>query len=342
MAEINRQWIVAQASTSAGMCLEAEVFGVREVPIPEPGPGQVLIRNLMFACEPLVHAWVKGVPGRIDALPVGETIKGHAGGQIVASQHSGFNVGDLVHGNLEWADYTLSDGNDVNGVPLSPRVEGFDLSTSMITLGMTGLCAYIGLLDIGSPKPGDIVVVSAAAGGIGNIAGQLAGLAGCEVIGIAGGENKCQRLVSELGFTAAIDYKSSDVTVELGRLAPGGVNVMFDNVGGTVLDAVLLNLASWGRVVVCGGIGSYDNPQMGVYNHILLAQRNGSMHGFWYSDYQQNFARATQRLGQWLKEGKLQEVVDVAHGFEQVPEASRGIFSGANMGKQLVQIADLS
>jgi hypothetical protein len=339
MTNINRQWIVAQPSESEGMCLEAEVFGVREEPIPEPDEGQILIRNRVFACEPLVHAWVKGVPGRIEPLPVGATFKGHAGGEVVASRHPDFSEGDMVHGNLEWADFTLSDGCDVNGVPLSRQVPGFGLATSMITLGMTGLCAYIGLFEIGRPVPGDTVVVSAAAGGIGSIALQLAGLCDCRTIGIAGGSQKCQRLEEELGADAAIDYKNADLVAELAAAAPRGVNVMFDNVGGSVLDAVLLNVARFGRIAICGGIGGYDHPEVAVRNTILLAQRNGTIQGFWYSDYQHRFTEALQRLGDWLQSGRLKEWTHVVHGFDQVPEATRGIFSGANTGKQLVEIA---
>ncbi|MBT4491714.1 MAG: NADP-dependent oxidoreductase [Gammaproteobacteria bacterium] len=339
MTNINRQWIVAQPSESEGMCLEAEVFGVREEPIPEPKEGQILIRNKIFACEPLVHAWVKGVPGRIAPLPVGATFKGHAGGEVVASRHPDFSEGDVVHGNLEWADFTLSAGTDVNGVPLSRQVPGFSLATSMITLGMTGLCAYIGLFEIGKPEPGDTVVVSAAAGGIGSIAIQLAGLCGCKVIGIAGGSVKCQRLVGELGADAAIDYKTADMVAELAAAAPRGVNVMFDNVGGSVLDAVLVNLAPFGRVSICGGLGGYDHPEVAVRNTIMLAQRNGTIQGFWYSDYEHRFAEALQRMGDWLQSGQLKEWTHVAQGFDKVPEASRGIFSGANTGKQLVEIA---
>ena len=338
MTNINRQWIVAQRSRSEGMCLETEVFGVRELPIPEPEEGQILIRNKLFACEPLVHAMVKGVPGRIDPLPVGAIFKGHAGGEVVASRHSEFSEGDMVHGNLEWADFTLSDGCDANGIPLSRQVSGFSLATSMTTLGMTGLCAYIGIFEIGKPLPGDTVVVSAAAGGVGSIALQLAGLSNCKSIGIAGGPAKCQRLREELGADAAIDYKNADLVAELASASPSGINVMFDNVGGSILDAVLINLAPFGRIAVCGGIGSYDSPNIAVHNTTLLTQHNGMIKGFWYTDYQHLFTRALQRLSDWLQSGQLIELIDVSHGFDQVPEATRGIFYGANTGKQLVEI----
>jgi hypothetical protein len=339
MTDINRQWVVAQPSRSEGMCLEPEVFGVQENPVPELEEGQILIRNKLFVCEPLVHAMVKGVPGRIDPLPVGTVFKGHSGGVVVSSLHPDFAEGDEVHGTLDWADFVISDGLDAVGAPLSRLTPGFSLGTSMITLGMTGLCAYIGVLEIGKPKPGDTVAVSAAAGGIGSIALQLAKLLGCRTIGIAGGPEKCEMLREELGADEAIDYKNGDLVSGLASAAPKGIDVMFDNVGGSVLDAVLVNLAPFGRVAMCGGISGYDNPEMVVRNTTLLTQHNGMIQGFWYSDYEQVFSEARHRLGDWLRSGELKELVDVSQGFEKVPESARGIFAGSNAGKQLVQIS---
>lgn len=347
MNDVNRQWRVARESQSQGMCLEPEVFGYHEETVPEPEDGQFLVRNLYFACEPLVHAFVKGVPGRIPALPVGSVLKGHAGGRVVASKHPDFAVGDVVHGNIDWADYVVLDGRDAMGNALSRVPAGTDIPTGMITLGMTGLCAYIGLFDIGRPKPGDTVVVSAASGGIGVLVGQLAKLAGATVIGISGGGAKKQRLMGDAGYDAVIDYKSEDVTARLGEMAPRGVNVFFDNVGGAVLDAVLVNLANYGRIVVCGGISSYDDPNMAVRNHILLPQRNGTMEGFWYQEHSGRFDEGLERLSGWLQDGSIKEILDIAEGFDVVPEAARSIFAGANvdnqmvrLGKQLVRIAD--
>lgn len=339
MDGINRQWVVARRPQREGMCLERECFGRQEDDIPEPDDGQILIRNIYFACEPLVHAWVRGVPGKIDPLPIGSPFKGHAGGHVVASKNPSFKVGDAVHGNLDWADYSLSDGTDESGSPLQRAPEGYSLETGMVTLGMSGLCAYIGMFDIGQPKPGDTVVVSGAAGGIGVIAGQIAKLAGARVIGIAGGPEKCTHLVGEVGYDAAVDYKNEDVTSRLSELAPEGVNVFFDNVGGEILDSVLVNLAPYGRIVVCGGISGYDQPGLGIHNHMVLAQRNGTMRGFWYSDHAGRYAEGIARLGGWLKDGSIKEVLDIAEGFDVVPEAACGVFSGANTGKQLVRIA---
>jgi len=335
MSDVNRQWQVAHTLQSEGMCQERSCFGYAEAQIPTPGEGEILTRNTHFACEPLVHAMVRGVPGRIDPLPAGTVLQGHAGGQVIASNNPSYAVGDCVHGNIDWADYALSTGEGLTHAP-----DGFDLPTGMITLGMTGLCAYIGMFGICKPAPGDVVVVSAAAGGIGVIAGQIAKLAGAYTIGIAGGAEKCGRLTAEVGYDAAIDYKNDDVAARLAELAPGGVNVFFDNVGGPVLDAVLLNIANRGRVAICGGISGYDNPGTGLENLITMAQRNVMMQGFWYSEHSYLFEEGISCLGSWLRSGQLKEVFDMAEGFDAVPDAARGIFSGANMGKQLVHIAD--
>ena len=336
---MNRQWVVARASESEGMCLEPEVFGQVELPIPKIGKGQILIQNQLLVCEPLVHAMVKGVPGRIEPLAVGSVFRGHAGGVVVQSLHPDFKEGDEVHGTLDWSDFVLSDGFDGNGLPLSRCSPQFNLSTNMITLGMTGLCAFIGLFEIGRPLPGDAVAVSAAAGGVGSIAIQLAKIAGCKTIGIAGGPRKTASLREKLGVEIALDYKNTDLASDLGSASPKGINVFFDNVGGDVLDAVLINLAKFGRVAVCGGIGGYDNAEAVVRNTTLLTQKNGLVQGFWYSDYEHIFERALDAMSGWIRSGELQELTDVAKGFESVPRSVRGIFAGENLGKQLVELS---
>ncbi len=315
------------------------MFGQIELPIPRVGKGQILIQNKLLVCEPLVHAMVKGVPGRIESLAVGSAFKGHVGGVVVQSLHPAFKEGDEVHGTLDWSDFVLSDGFDGNGLPLSRCSPQFNLSTNMITMGMTGLCAFIGLLEIGRPLPGDTVAVSAAAGGVGSIAVQLAKIAGCKTIGIAGGPKKAALLREKLRVDIVLDYKSTDLASDLRSAAPKGVNVFFDNVGGDVLDAGLINLAKFGRVAVCGGIGGYDNAESVVRNTTLLTQKNGLIQGFWYSDYEHIFERALDSMAGWILSGELQEFTDVAKGFESVPRSVRGIFSGENVGKQLVELS---
>ncbi|MFN3231626.1 MAG: NADP-dependent oxidoreductase [Alphaproteobacteria bacterium] len=340
MNDLNRQWVLAREAYGEGMCLPEDCFGYNEVSIPEPGKGEILVRNVYFACEPAVHAMVRGVPGRLDPLPVGSVLRGSAAGVVVESNHPAYQAGELVNGSFEWADYTVMGGTDPRGNPVSKLPAGYPMPTAMTTLGMSGVCAYIGMFRIGKPKPGDVVVVSAAAGGIGSIAGQLARLAGATVIGITSSAEKARRLVDEVGYDAAIDYRGEDVTARLAELAPGGVNVFFDNAGGPILDAVLVNLANWGRIAICGGASSYQNPDVGVKSHMLLAQRNGLMQGFWLFDNADIIPEALERIGRWHTSGDLKDVIDIAEGFEAVPGAARGIFDGANMGKQLVRISD--
>ena len=336
----NRQWYVAEAPDSPGIRLERACFGKRVAPRPEPAPGEVLIRNHYFACDPMNHAWVKGLEARFTAIPVGGVMRGGVAGRVVDSRHPDFQVGDAVAGFLDWADYTISNGSDYTGTPLQRVPTDLPLATGLATLGMTGHCAYFGLFDIGRPKPGDTVVVSGAAGAIGTVALQLARLSGCRTIGVAGGEKKCRFLRDMLGADATIDYKNESAPERLEALCPEGVDVFFDNVGGPILDAVLARLARGARVVICGGIAGYNSDVPGLQNHLMLAIQGASMAGFFYFDHVHRLGEANARLAGWLRSGALEEVLDVAEGFDAVPDAALGQFAGQNLGKQLVRIAD--
>jgi NADPH-dependent curcumin reductase CurA len=336
----NRQWCVADAPGGAGLGLTREQFEYREAAVPEPAEGEVLIRNCYFSCDPMNHAWVKGLEERFQAIPVGQTMRGGVAGRIVRSRHPDFTAGEAVTGFLEFADYVTTGAFDRTGTPLQRVPAGFPLASGLATLGMTGLCAYFGLADFGRPRLGDTVVVSGAAGAIGSIAGQLARLSGARVIGIAGGPRKCALLTGDLGFDAAIDYKAEDVPARLAALAPRGIDVFFDNVGGAILDAALANMAHGGRIVICGGIAGYNAPAPGLHNHMALAMRGCTMSGFFFFDYVGRFREGVERLAGWMRAGHLKEVLDVAEGFDKVPEAALGQFLGANVGKQLVKIAD--
>lgn len=342
MSNDNRQWFVAQASTSEGIRLEKACFGQRIVARPEPGPGEILIRNHYFACDPMNHAWVKGLEARFEPIPVGGVMRGGVAGRVVATHHPDFAIGDAVTGFLDWADYTTSNGSDYTGTPLQRVPQDLPLASGLATLGMTGHCAYFGLFDIGRPKPGDTVVVSGAAGAIGTVALQLARLSSCRTIGIAGGETKCRYLQEALGADATIDYKAESVSDRLTDLCPQGIDVFFDNVGGPILDAALARLARGARVVICGGIAGYNSEVAGLQNHLMLAIQGASMAGFFYFDHVHRLAEANARLAGWLRSGAVQEVLDVAEGFDAVPEAALGQFVGKNLGKQLVRIAEVS
>ena len=340
MAEINRQWCVADAPGSGGMALSREQFSYKEAAIPTVQDGEILIRNVYFSCDPMNHAWVKGLGDRFSAIPIGSPMRGGVAGRVIASRHPDFKPGDAVTGFLEWADYVCTGSHDLTATPLQCIPAGFSLASGLATLGMTGLCAYFGVADIGKPKLGDTMLVSGAAGAIGSVAGQLGRIAGARVIGIAGGPEKCRLLTEELGFAAAIDYKKEDLASRLAELCPQGIDVFFDNVGGAILDTALANMARGGRIVICGGISGYNAPAAGLQNHLMLAIQGCSMAGFFYFDRVGRFAEGVARLAKWMQAGAIKEILTVAQGFETVPDAALGQFAGSNMGKQLVKIAE--
>ena len=342
MDAINRQWVVTDAPGAAGMQLETAQFGRREVPIPEPADGEVLIRNVFFACDPINHAWVKGLGGRLEPLRPGSPMCGGTAGRVIASRHPDFSPGDAVSGFLALSDYVTCGSVDRAGAPLQRLPADATLASGLATLGMTGLCAYFGMADIGRPRPGDTVVVSGAAGAIGRIAGQLGRLAGARVVGIAGGAGKCAVPVEQLGFDAAIDYKNEDIALRLQELCPTGIDVFFDNVGGVILDTALINMALGGRIVICGGISTYNAESAGLKNHLMLAVRGCSMTGFYFFDLAERFPEGVSRLAGLMRSGAIREVLDVAEGFDTMPEASTRQFMGGNIGKTLVRICNPS
>jgi NADPH-dependent curcumin reductase CurA len=340
MDGINRQWVVSDAPGSAGMCLERAQFARRDVALPQPAEGEVLIRNVYFACDPMNHAWVKGLGGRLEPILPGFPMCGGTVGRVISSRHPDFRPGETVSGFLEFADFVMCSTRDRLGAPLQRLPPDLDIASGLATLGMTGLCAYFGMTDIGRPASGETVVVSGAAGAIGTVAGQIGRIAGGRVIGIAGGPRKCAMLVEELGFEAAIDYKGEDIERRLAELCPKGIDVFFDNVGGAILDTALTQMTRGGRVVVCGGISGYNGGFGGLRNHLMLAIRGFSMAGFYYFDLEDRFPEGASRLAGWLRSGQILEVLDISPGFESLPDAALRQFSGENVGKQLVRICD--
>lgn len=321
-----------------GLALRREVFGRAEAEIPDPGPGEMLIRAVYFSPDPMNHAWVRGIPGKFDPIDVGQPMKGGVAGRIVASRHPDWREGETVTGFLDWADYSLSDGTDRLGVPLQRLPPGVELASGLGALGMTGLCAWLGLTDIGRPKPGDTVLVSGASGAIGSIAGQIAKLAGTRVIGIARGSAKVA-LVRSLGFDDAIDATAGDLTAAIAEAAPRGVDVFFDNVGGPQLNAALANLAHGARVVICGATAHYGGPTS-ITNHLMLAMTGSTMSGFFYFDHVARWSEGRERLAEWLRTGAVREALTIVEGFDSVPEVSLGQFNGSNAGRALVRIAE--
>lgn len=336
----NRVWRVGRPNddTAGGMALVRGHFERGECPVPEPGAEQVLIRAEYFSPDAMNHAWVRGMPGKFDPLPPGSAMRGGIAGTIVASRNPLWPEGTRVTGFLDWADYSLSDGTDHMGVPLQRIPEGIATASGLVTLGMSGVCAWLGLAHFSRPRPGDTVLVSGASGGIGSIAGQLVPLFGARPVGIAGGAEKCRAAIAN-GFDAVVDYKADDLPGQIARACPGGVDLFFDNVGGALLDAALVNMRHYGQVLICGGTAHYGATPEPIYRHIWMAMSSLTMRGFFYFDHVDLWEEARTRLARWLQEGRIREWLDVEDGFEAVPDAALAGFSGGVKGRKLVKIA---
>jgi hypothetical protein len=334
---VNRQWrLLARPEGMVG----EEHFQWVEEPAPEvTADGQVLVRTLMLSCDPTQRGWMAR-DSYLPAVGIGEVMRSFGVGRVVASRHGDFAPGDLVQGLLGWQDYALLDVS--SGARPSPVPPGVPIPIAMSALGITGLTAYFGLLEVGRPQPGETVVVSGAAGATGSVAGQIARLKGCRVVGIAGGAEKCSWLVEEARFDAAVDYRREDVAARLGELCPGGVDVFFDNVGGATLDAALAHLAMRGRVVICGAIADYNRsePGPGPRNYLNLLLKRGRMEGFIILDYLDRAVEAVAELAPWVASGELKVQVDIQRGLENAPSALRRLFTGENRGKQLLEVAE--
>lgn len=305
-------------------------------PVPDPGPGQFVVAISHLSIDPAMRGWMNAGASYIPPVEIGAVMRAGAVGQVTASQHPGFAVGDDVYGVFGVQEHALSDGRGVIKVDTSLAGP----STYLGALGMTGLTAYFGLLDTGRLKAGDTVVVSGAAGAVGSIAGQIAKVKGCRAIGIAGGPEKCRTLVEEFGFDAAIDYRSGGVRKALREHAPGGVDVYFDNVGGEILDDVLTCLARGARIVICGAISQYNETQVrGPANYMMLLVARASMTGMLVFDYQDRFPQAMAELAGWLREGKIVSREHVVHGtVNDFPGTLLMLFDGVNTGKLVLAL----
>jgi NADPH-dependent curcumin reductase CurA len=334
---VNRQWILT--SRPDGPVDESD-FALRTGPVPQPGPGEALVRVVWLAFDPTQRGWLNNGDNYIDPVPLGEVMRGSGAGRVVASNNPQLAVGDWVAGMVGWQDYALAAADGLFGLNRVP--DGIDPKAMLGVFGATGLTAYFGMTDIARAREGDTVFVTGAAGATGSIAGQIARLLGCRVIGSAGGPAKCAWAVETAGFDACVDYRSEDLETRLRELAPNGLDVVFDGVGGTVLDAALANLALRARVVVVGGIASgygAGEPPPGPRNYLQLGIKRARMEGFIFLDYLERFPEAFGRLGAWLGSGELVYAEDVREGLEQAPAVLRGLFEGGNLGKQLLHIA---
>jgi NADPH-dependent curcumin reductase CurA len=308
---------------------------VQDVPTPAAGEFVVAISHLSL--DPAMRGWMNAGASYIEPVEIGDVMRAGAVGRVSASQHAGFAVGDHVYGNFGVQEYALSDGKGV--IKIDPSLA--PLPTYLGTLGMTGMTAYFGLLEVGALKEGDTVVVSGAAGAVGSVVGQIAKIKGARVIGIAGGEEKCRWLVDELGFDAAIDYKAQDVRRALREDAPDGVDVYFDNVGGDILDAVLTRLARGARIVICGAVSQYNATDgvRGPNNYLALLVARASMTGMVVFDYAARYGEAAAELAGWLRDGRLISREDIVDGgVNAFPDALLKLFSGENTGKLVLRV----
>ena len=328
-----RQWLLNGHPRNRG--IENGDFKLVETDIGEPGAGQVLLKTRWLGFDPAQKGWMENIADYVAPMAIGDVMRGSGIAEVVASNGGRFAVGDMVFGTTGWTEYLVTDAKDLT------RVETNLPPTSVLSvLGTTGVTAWCGLFKVGKPVAGDTVVVSGAAGATGSIVGQLAKIAGCRAIGIAGGADKCRWLVEEAGYDAAIDYKAGDIKQQLKELCPNGIDVIFDNVGGAILDAMLARIATGARVVICGGISRYESGGMpaGPSNYFNLVFRRASMAGFIVLDWATEFPAIRQRLEGFVADGRLAFREDIQHGFENAPETLKRLFVGANRGKQLLEI----
>jgi len=342
MAEsTNRQWLIERRPEHFPQDQVGEAnFRWSKSSVPSPAEGQALVRNLWLSFDP-TQLFMVVAPPESGGIPIGSVMRGLAVSQVVESRHPDFQPGELIHGYSGWEDYSLTEGH---GYFESTKVpSGVSPNLALGTLGVTGMVAYFGMLEIGKPTKGETCVVSAAAGGVGSIAAQIAKIQGLRVIGIAGGQAKCDWLTNDVGLDGAIDHRSEDVAARLDQLCPEGIDIYFDNVGGPMLDQALARLRRNGRIIVCGGTARYgvDPDPAGPSNYLQLCMMNGRMEGLLGRDYVARFPEAVTALRGWLDSGMIQSKEDVVVGLENAPKAFARLYSGANVGKQLLKIADL-
>ena len=330
---LNRQWTIA--ARPVGRDVVESDFAMHEGPAATPGPGQVVVKVELLGFDPALKGWMENIGGYVAPTEIGDVMRGSGIGTVVDSGDSGLAVGATVIGPLGWQDYATLAARELRVIERDDQ-----MSAHLGVLGTTGLTAFLGLQRIGKPFPGDTMVVTGAAGAVGSIVGQIGKIGGCRVIGIAGGADKCAMLTDELGFDAAIDYKAGPIGDQLRSLLPDGIDVLWDNVGGTMLDTLLGRIALNARVVICGGISRSKTGGMpvGPSNYFNLVFKRATMEGFILNDFEASYDRARQHIKAWIADGRLQSREDVQVGLENAPRALMRLFEGGNRGKQLLRL----
>jgi len=317
---------------------EADTWTLQTKPIPEAKDGEFVIKTHYVSLDPAMRGWLNDAKSYIPPVQIGEVMRAGNIGEVVQSNHPNFNVGDIVTGWGGVQQYVATDGKGFYKVDtkLAP------MPTYIGTLGMPGMTAYFGILEVGKIKKGDTVLISGAAGAVGGIAGQIAKIKGCRVIGIAGGAEKCKHLVEDLGFDGAIDYKNENIYAGIKEHCPKGIDVYFDNVGGEILDAALARLRMHARIVICGAISQYNNTGAinGPKNYLSLLVNRATMQGMVVMDYAPKYKEAAQNMGMWMMQGKLKSREDIYEGIENFYETFQRLFTGEKKGKLVLKVLE--
>ncbi|MHA1543118.1 MAG: NADP-dependent oxidoreductase [Candidatus Hodarchaeales archaeon] len=338
---LNDQWCLA--THPKGLIKESDFTWVTK-PVPPLNDGEVRVRNIYLSLDPANRGWINPAtaPHYTKPVGIGEVMRGIGIGVVEESKNPQFEIGEIVTGILGWQEYYISDGKNLTSLSLFPKPEKTPLTIFLNIFGMIGLTAYFGLLDIGKPKEGETLVISAAAGAVGSLVGQIGKIKGCHVIGIAGTEEKCQWITQELGFDEAINYKTESVNDRLKDLCPKGVDIYFDNVGGEILNTVLGQINRFGRIVCCGMISVYNTTKLtsGPQNIVKIVTKRALIQGFIVTDYFDRMAEALADLMEWYSDEKLMYREHIIDGLKNAPKAINKLFDGSNKGKLIIKISD--
>jgi NADPH-dependent curcumin reductase CurA len=336
MSSVNRQFVLASRPTGIP---EESNFKLIDTPVPDLKDGEFLARAMYISVDPYMRGRISQAKSYAAGVEIGGVMVAGGVARVVQSKNPNFAVGDIVDPYMGWQEYVVSSGRGLR--KLDPKVA--PVSSALGVLGMTGMTAYFGLLDVCHPKPGETVVVSGAAGAVGSIVGQIAKIKGCRTVGIAGGDDKVDWILKDCGYDAAFNYKTTgNYGAKLKELCPKGIDVYFDNVGGAITDAVFMQINTFARLSICGQISQYNNakPEMGPRLLGMLIVARAKVQGFLVSDYMPRFAEGLTEMSTWLREGKLKHREDIVDGFENLPKAFIGLFHGENIGKRMVKVAD--
>jgi NADPH-dependent curcumin reductase CurA len=331
----NRQWRLARRPTGL---VDDTTFSFATTPAPEPAEGEALVRALYLSLDPTNRIWITDMEQYMPPVQVGEVMRGGGIGQVVQSRHPNLAPGDLVNGMLGWQDYAITGPS--NPMQKLPGGVPIPLPALMSVCGATGLTAYFGLTDLGAPKAGETLLVSAASGAVGSVVGQIGKILGMRVVGITGGPEKCRHIVEDLGFDAAVDYRAADFHAQLAAATPSGIDVNFENVGGDIMDAVLHRMNLHSRLVLCGLISGYNEGQRSLGDFTLLLMKRITVRGFIILDYLPRFGEGAMQLAAWLMEGKLKHQETIIDGLENAPAALNRLFDGEKLGKLMIKISD--